>query len=355
MKENMTLQCEGMPLISVIVPIYNTEAYLKECVDSILEQTYQNLEIILVDDESTDASGKICDDYAKQDSRVHVIHQKNQGQGVARNTGLDMAKGEWIGFADSDDWLEPNMFEMLLRYAFETKADIVNCRYWRHWKNLTKVKDDDGKVIILDGCEAMLHSAEARIGVEVWSKLYHRSFWDAGVRFKVVKKYEDVDIIYAIYLQCRRLTCINVPLYHYRQRKNSTVHVVNMNYMMDRWDGRKSGFDIMKNKVHKDLWNLFFMDCFNVAYDAWSLAAVESRKSRREFHAQYEDISCFFREYANDIKQARLSGFVKFYCSLLKHNNYMTYLIIHMIDHAHKVLKIDKNSNKHKKDRILYD
>ena len=101
--------------ISIIVPVYNVEKYLEKCIDSILNQSYQNLEIILIDDGSTDNSGSICDEYKKKDQRVQVIHQKNQGQSSARNAGLNIAKGSYIGFVDSDDWIEQNMYEKLYK------------------------------------------------------------------------------------------------------------------------------------------------------------------------------------------------------------------------------------------------
>ena len=115
------------PQISVIVPIYNVEKYLAKCIDSIINQTLTNIEIILVNDGSTDNSRKIIDKYDKKDSRIKVIHKKNGGQGSARNAGLDIAKGEYIGFVDSDDWIDSNMYENLYNAAISNNADIVVC------------------------------------------------------------------------------------------------------------------------------------------------------------------------------------------------------------------------------------
>ena len=102
------------PMITIIVPVFNVEQYLPKCVDSIINQTYSNLEILLIDDGSQDRCGEICDEYAKKDSRIQVFHTKNRGLSVARNLGLQEAKGEYIGFVDSDDWIEPDMYEVLL-------------------------------------------------------------------------------------------------------------------------------------------------------------------------------------------------------------------------------------------------
>ena len=115
-------------VISVIVPIYNVENYINRCLNSIINQTYKNLQIILVDDGSTDDSGKVCDKYALKDSRIKVIHQKNSGPVRARKTGLEASTGEYIGFVDSDDWIEPNMYEEMLNNLIQTNADFAQSR-----------------------------------------------------------------------------------------------------------------------------------------------------------------------------------------------------------------------------------
>ena len=115
------------PLISVIIPVYNAQKYLRQCVDSVLAQTYRNLEIILIDDGSTDNSGKLCDEYAQKDPRVQVIHQTNDGVSAARNAGLKAAKGQYIGFADADDFTEPDMYAYLLELLQRTRSDIARC------------------------------------------------------------------------------------------------------------------------------------------------------------------------------------------------------------------------------------
>ena len=121
------LEDEAMdnPLISVIIPVYNVEKYLRECVDSVLNQTYDNFEIILIDDGSTDSSGKICDEYAYKDASITVVHKENEGQSVARNIGIEYSSGDWLYFPDSDDYIAGDTFETLLKKAVTEKADIV--------------------------------------------------------------------------------------------------------------------------------------------------------------------------------------------------------------------------------------
>lgn len=122
-------------LISIIVPVYNVEKYLKECIDSVISQTYKNLEIILVDDGSTDKSGEICDEYSKKDSRIKVIHKENGGLSDARNVALDIAKGEYIGFVDSDDYVEKDMFETLYKLAEEHNTEISSISFYKTLEN----------------------------------------------------------------------------------------------------------------------------------------------------------------------------------------------------------------------------
>ena len=119
-----------MPELSIIVPVYKVEPYLRRCIDSILAQTFRDFELILIDDGSPDNCGAICDEYAAKDSRIIVIHQKNQGVSAARNAGLDIAKGTYLGFVDSDDWIEPEMYETMIATAKEKQVDVskVSCK-----------------------------------------------------------------------------------------------------------------------------------------------------------------------------------------------------------------------------------
>lgn len=128
------------PKVSIVVPIYNVEAYLSRCLDSILSQTLQDIEVIAVNDGSTDASGEILDQYASKDTRIIVIHKKNGGVSAARNDGIQLVKGEYIGFVDPDDWIDHDMYEALYHSAVEEKADIVMCTYMREFGTHSKEK-----------------------------------------------------------------------------------------------------------------------------------------------------------------------------------------------------------------------
>ena len=141
------MEMEKQPLISVIVPVYNVENYLPRCLDSIINQTYTNLEILLVDDGATDNSGKLCDEYAQKDNRIRVFHKENGGVSSARNMGLDNATGEYIAFVDSDDYIDKCMYEIMLNSSVQNNADIVVCGYLSQSIKTKKAAQTDGFLV----------------------------------------------------------------------------------------------------------------------------------------------------------------------------------------------------------------
>lgn len=181
--------CEMDRLVSVIVAVYNIEEYLPRCVDSILAQTYEKLEIILVDDGSTDKSGRICDEYAEKDSRIQVIHKKNGGLSDARNAGMDIATGEYIGFVDGDDWIDRDMYRAMYEACEKENAQIAACRY----KQITKsgvIDASTGNSVSLSKIEALeiyiCGDERYLIYNSVWSKLFSAELIQ-GMRFPVEK------------------------------------------------------------------------------------------------------------------------------------------------------------------------
>lgn len=210
-------------MLSVIVPVYNVEPYLARCVDSILAQTYENLEVILVDDGSRDTSGQICDEYAAKDSRVKVIHKENGGLSSARNAGIDGARGEYLAFVDSDDWIEPDAYAHMLGMMKKYEAKLVCAgRY-----------DVDGatgekRVGLCPKKEACI-TAEEMVGrIFLWDncdssacdKLYHRSLLET-FRYPEGRVCEDVPVTYKIVLRAGRVALCDKPLYNYFHRPGS--------------------------------------------------------------------------------------------------------------------------------------
>ncbi len=217
---------ETFPLISVIVPVYQVKDYLDECIQSLSRQTWRNMEILLIDDGSTDGSSAICDRYAGKDSRLRVFHQGNQGLSGARNEGLRQAKGEYIAFVDSDDLVSPIYIEELYHLIRKYDADISVCDYSVNWETVDREHRNDLKSICLDS-ERMLmewHGKRKRVETVVWNKLYRREILLSSVQpalFPEGKLHEDVYVSHQIVQHARRIAVTEEKLYMYRQRESS--------------------------------------------------------------------------------------------------------------------------------------
>lgn len=213
------------PEISIIVPVYNVEKYLKRCIDSILNQSFTDFELILVDDGSTDNSGKIIDEYALKDKRIKVIHKENGGQGSARNRGLDIAKGNYIGFVDSDDWIHKDMYKILYENIIKYNMDISQID---HKPTSSYINDEDiinEKVHIVDNILEEFGnctSFELLPYIFVWNKLYKADIW-SNFRFPENKFAEDLRVIYKIYDKSNKMIKIDRKLYYYFMSDNSST------------------------------------------------------------------------------------------------------------------------------------
>ena len=209
--------------ISIIVPIYKVEAYLEKCIDSLVYQTYKDLEIILVDDGSPDNCGKICDVYAKNDSRIKVIHKQNAGVAMARNDGIDAATGELISFVDSDDWLALDTYEVLYNELSEKNADCVvgGC---------VVVYDREGKfeykkrasITIFEEDSVAAMKRVLLGGSAVWNRLFKREIFDS-VRFPQNRINDDEMVALHAYSKCKKIVYLDKDTYYYRIRKNSVT------------------------------------------------------------------------------------------------------------------------------------
>lgn len=210
-------------LISVIVPVYNVEKYLPQCINSILNQTITNLEIILVDDGSLDNSGKICDEFAKKDNRIIVIHKENNGLSSARNAGLEIAKGNYIGFVDSDDWLDENMYETLLKLIKDNDSDISCCKFFKTANSEEKIPVVDSEIIQsfnnIEGLNNFYTDLYTQT-VVAWNKLYKRKLFD-NVIYPTGKIHEDEGTTYKLFYKTNKITYTNKPMYYYRTTPNS--------------------------------------------------------------------------------------------------------------------------------------
>lgn len=209
-------------LISVIVPIYKVEAYLDKCVESILAQTYKNIEVWLVDDGSPDRCGQMCDEWAKKDARIKVIHKRNGGLSDARNVAIDVANGEWIACIDSDDYVAENYIETLVRLAVENdaKCSVVQPVLFHEGEEPEKSKDDACEVMDrLDAISAMFY--QTKLDTSAWGKLYHRSLFDSLIRYPKGLLFEDNPTTYRLMYLCDKITVSQKKLYYYLLRANS--------------------------------------------------------------------------------------------------------------------------------------
>lgn len=242
--------------VSVIIPVYNTEKYLNACVDSILLQADVSLEIILVDDGSTDASPIICDDYAQKHENIHVLHIQNSGPATAKNEGLKLAKGNYIALTDSDDRMEPLMLHKMVSAGYEYDADIVCCNY--------KQIDEQGNVshlnstnqqYVLNHEEGLIHFfSKDKIYSQCWTKLYKRQMLtdnhienDPGLR-------TDEDFIFNIraFVHAKTTVIVDEPLYEYTHRENSLAHAYFKSHINQYIDNRIQRVKVTQNAVKNE-------------------------------------------------------------------------------------------------------
>lgn len=212
--------------VSIIVPVYNVEKYLNKCIDSILSQTFEDYELILVDDGSTDSSSQICDEYSRKDNRITVVHKKNGGSSSARNAGLDIAKGKYISFIDSDDYIDNRYIEILYRDIFNNKAEISICENIMFKKYVEKIPESiNTNINILSSKNALLnlYGKNRMTYVIVWGKMYKKSLFN-NIRFPLNKINEDSFIIYKLYLKSEKIIYNSSKLYFYRQTENSIMN-----------------------------------------------------------------------------------------------------------------------------------
>ncbi len=242
-----------MELVSIIIPIYNIEDYLERCVESVVHQTYSNLEIILVDDGSTDHCPQMCDEWAKKDSRIRVIHQKNGGLSVARNSGLDIAVGAYILLLDSDDYIAPDTVECLLSALTNTDADLSICGFIRGSEEhhvFEHCKTESPEVVDAETALMRIYAGDEsalKYGAACF-KLYQRHLFD-GVRFPVGKLFEDIYTTHKLLAAAGKIAVLNEPLYYYFQRESS---IMNSTFTLKKLDYLQALVDrVAFFKAHK--------------------------------------------------------------------------------------------------------
>lgn len=244
-----------MEKISIIAPVYQVEKYIGQCIESVINQTFKNFELILIDDGSKDKSGNICDEYAKRDKRIHVVHTENKGAASARNRGLDLATGKYIAFVDGDDYLAKNMLDKLYKVITQENCDVVVCDFLNLHANPDKdfsLQLSDSKV---SGREILSHLKNQKnygVWTIVWNKLYKKEILK-DLRFPEGKYFEDEIFSDQLYLRCNEVQVISDVLYYHRVLETSTMNTQKIRNYLDLIDAFQLRINLyLENRLPDD-------------------------------------------------------------------------------------------------------
>lgn len=311
------------PLISVIVPIYNVELYLNRCITSIVQQTYHNLEIILVDDGSNDRSCEICDVQKLKDNRIKVIHKKNGGLSDARNVGIQESHGEYIMFVDSDDYINDKMCEILLKEALNTESDIVGCNfYWSYSDNenipctmslkapCSLKRNEFFKHFMMKG------SVDLAV---VWNKLYKKRIWKEAplLKFPLGRFHEDEFTNYKFYYAASLITIIDQPLYYYVQRQESIMSKYGIKNVLDMLECIKERL-IWADGINQGVYNIVEASCIRMYFNLLNTLLIKSVPYASD--KSFKEIEkCILKGFKQTYSNPYLSktDFIKFYLAKL--------------------------------------
>ncbi|WP_343290496.1 glycosyltransferase family 2 protein [Turicibacter bilis] len=308
-------------LISVIVPVYNVEDYLERCINSIINQTYTNLEIILVNDGSTDSSGIICDQYSQIDSRIRVIHKKNGGLSDARNVGLDVATGEFISFIDSDDWISLTMFSEMVSQFTDT-VDIVSAKFIETDGIVDyALFNDTNNVMIFSGEEALkAHLNGQYFYISVWNKLYRRDLFKQ-LRFPVGRLAEDLYTTHKLLCQSRQVVFVDKTFIYYFQREGSIMNRAGKKLIFDIYEGTKEQYQYLKSftPVMKEENDRIYAKCLLKTYSYYLL-----------YYPSEKDILCKIKREIKSLKKedVKVYGATKLMLNLYHMSPWLPSLIL---------------------------
>jgi len=315
------------PLVSIIIPVYKVESYLNQCIDSVINQTYTNIEIILVDDGSPDRCPEICDEYAKNDSRVRVIHKENGGNSDARNVGIKNSHGEYLLFVDSDDWIEKSTCEQVVSIALQESADLVFFSYIREFRAKSKPKHlfcSDNIIFDTNAVKEKLlrrvfgllgkelsHPEQADSIVTPWGKLYKSELIKNKVEFVDHKEIGSEDTVFNMHVlkNVKQAVYIDQCLYHYRKYNCNSFTTVYRTELFDRWIRM---FSIMRQEIKDNNYPNIFTEALNnrIALSIVGLGLTEVSSSR-SFSQKLEKINSILSEsyYKKAYKSLKLKCF----------------------------------------------
>lgn len=293
------------PLISVIIPIYKAEKYIEKCVRRVMEQTYQNLEIILVDDGSPDESGAICEALGKEDARIRVLHKENGGAATARNAGLDVMTGAYIAFVDADDYMELNYIETLYQTLAENQAQVAICNFYTvdedgntaHIDNLHDAQETENgcETAVFTGNEIILQDLQGHWEhVAPWGKLYQADLFE-GVRYPQWPAYEDEPVFIRVFDKVDKAAATKEKLYYYVQHAGSLMNTAysekQRSTTIQMWHERIEYYSDGKPK-HKELLNCIFQAF--VAWNVWFLSLYAHEMTKEQKSELKKEIRKYF-------------------------------------------------------------
>jgi len=297
---------ENKALISVVVPCFQVEAYLKGCIESIMAQSFKDFEVILVDDGSTDSTGKMCDAYAEQYSAIRVIHKANGGLSDARNAGIEHSNGEYICFVDSDDTLHPDYLGILYRTLIDTDSDISVCAYrevYEPYNGTTPISDM--QTVTYSGKEAVRELILSdKLMNYAWNKLYKKELF-SEVRYPVGKCWEDIGATYKLFEESSRVTYTNAPLYFYLRRKGSITASNNIRNFLDSYELLNERYCSLKDR-YPELCDALRTQLCVSSFNCWSFLVTYGDVVSEEDKALAEKNIAF----VNENGQAQLKNWV---------------------------------------------
>ena len=289
-----------LPKISIIIPIYKVEPYIKKCLDSIVSQTYKNLEIILVDDGSPDNCGRICDEYAAKDTRIKVIHKVNGGVSSARSVGLTAATGGYIGWVDPDDWIAPDMFEYLLTHSLQYDADITVCG--RYWKTESKEEFDGWEQLTIYDRESALEQLlmDKVLRNYLWDKLFKADLF-YGIEFPLGRTFEDVTVMHRLFMKAKKVICLPEAKYYYVQREDSIVGERSLKGHINHFIALRQRFEEM-SIAWPQFYNLLEARCVEAIVNTWRVHNSNSRAVQHAYKEQLQEMANFSKLHYKSAK-----------------------------------------------------
>lgn len=297
---NERKKCVSKHFLTIIVPVYNVETYLEKCLDSILAQTYRNFECIVVDDGSSDQSGHICDAYAQKDSRIVVIHQENGGLSAARNTAMEMAKGDLIGFVDGDDAIMPSMYERMIELLDEYQADIAMCDYHSIKGSVGTISGEG--VTVWTGREFTERILVDEIGSQLWKFIYRKELWKDIV--SPYRRYaEDMWILHRVTYRAKRVVKTDEPLYIYNDTRENNISNDAKNSVKNRIDRALAVFKRIDFCEAYNFNDNIKAKVVNQAIKFLISTFSNERVYERQFHDDVQMLRDYTRKYSRMIKR----------------------------------------------------